>query len=237
MQPVVFPKFQYRAPESRKSVAFNTGIRAALEAPALRAPAFGGGVLSGFMDWDVSCAESKRSTSGPGASCLSAFHGAVGADIDDADLFGGADSDFPLGVSGLSEGALEIGHWIMFGIMLVPFLGALQPRMWRQWIVLAADKRGIYIANHLWKYLFVPWNDVGTVEVGQIIGGRSVILELRVADELWTEAFGWHPFPSEKKGNRGFRKLGLRRNSGRKPETIRAAIERIRTQSGAAAAV
>ncbi len=47
------------------------------------------------------------------------------------------------------------------------------------------------IADHLWKCLFIPLRDVGTVGVGQAIGGRAVIIDVQVSDNPWPEAFEW----------------------------------------------
>jgi hypothetical protein len=122
--------------------------------------------------------------------------------------------------------------------LLIPF----SPKLWRRWVRLAADPKGIYILCnwHLFQpgdfYQFIPWQDVGKSSTAFVGAGGdtspSVVLKLRVTDEIWEKLAGTLPKGPEdlrtpKDGN-GYRQFPLGNHCRDVPNT-RAEIEKIRS--------
>ncbi|WFP50820.1 hypothetical protein PL263_02055 [Methylomonas sp. EFPC3] len=77
---------------------------------------------------------------------------------------------------------------IGFGILL----SLLSKKMWRRWVVFAADKKGVYIINNeMSGFIFILWDKVGESYVGLSERNvKSVILKLRLDENDCAQVFG-----------------------------------------------
>ncbi len=108
---------------------------------------------------------------------------------------------------------------------------ALRPATWRQMPVFAADRYGIHVVhNNGREFSFIPWQNVGTMTVGQGTGrSRSVLIAIRVTDDEWQRLTGIPPgfsTPAED----GSRLLNIG-NACRNPERTLERIEAVRRQA------
>lgn len=68
-------------------------------------------------------------------------------------------------------------------------LAVLRPGDWRRWIVLAADRSGLYLVGRRRRVVFVPWRDVHDIAVETRITGTGAPsharLRLTLPAETW----------------------------------------------------
>lgn len=123
------------------------------------------------------------------------------------------------------SGSIEVPHYLVAVVLLGTMLAGLSsPNLFRRWVFFAADRKGIYIGNMRWEYIFVPWSEVGESSVGTA-SSKPVLLELKVSDEVWRRIVPPHPLRVA--GISGDKKFAVG-NQMRNVEKVREDIERIR---------
>ncbi len=124
--------------------------------------------------------------------------------------------------------SLAFPHYAIGLIALVWFSALFNRNNLRRWVSFAADRKGVYIGNMRYEYVFVPWSEVGEISVGYAARQKTVVLELKVPDETWHRIFPPHPLrvldPSWRLDTR---KFGIGNNC-RNVARTRENIERIR---------
>ncbi len=136
---------------------------------------------------------------------------------------------------------------VLILMLCVAFLAsALNPRIWRRWVRLAADSKGLYLPcdHNLIQvggcHHFIPWNDVGETSIVTVGKDKreyqALVLKLRVGDDVWlkitrnrSKALEALQTPKDQRGYRAF-PLG---NHGHEPRATRAALERVRSAANA----
>lgn len=150
--------------------------------------------------------------------------------------------------------ALSVGHifyilpsdrifskFLLTGVFILLFAILFSPKMWRRWVIFAADKNGVFfridwtVFQNKDFYMFVPWENVGESTIGIISiadNVRGVELHLKMTDEEWDKLAGKLPpslsFLWQNKYENDCRKypvMGCYYN----PKKIREEIEKIRS--------
>jgi hypothetical protein len=89
------------------------------------------------------------------------------------------------------SGNVEFYHLLIGMILLVWMTALFNRNFWRRWVSFAADRKGIYIGNSRFEYIFIPWADVGDSSIGYGRIGKSklkcVLLEINISGNLWNE--------------------------------------------------
>lgn len=135
-------------------------------------------------------------------------------------------------------GRAEASHYAVALLMAGVFAAGAWPPNWRAWVVFAADRRGVYLANARRHYLFVPWADVGPSSIGVAGRGsnrqRTVILPLRLDADRLERLLGRHQRRATRVADAaGFVPYGI----GNAMRDVAATQRRIEAVRAAAAAV
>ncbi len=107
----------------------------------------------------------------------------------------------------------------------------LRKQFWERWVDFVAYKDGCYFRQqyaliknfkiiHIDHFIFVPWENIGEVYVGEINDGdgrsKSVIVKIKVSEIEWEEKFSnekylpkWASFLKSKMDNLGYREFVL----------------------------
>lgn len=99
------------------------------------------------------------------------------------------------GLAGIGRVAMRRGldgPEIAFALFMLLFLAVLlRPSVWRSRIVMAADRRGIFLVGDL-ESAFVPWAEIGPMTIERAVVGsgvsRTVIVAIRKESSAWDAA-------------------------------------------------
>lgn len=112
----------------------------------------------------------------------------------------------------ISSKNIEFGEIVLFIIMFILLIIASHRRFRTRWVAFACNKNGIYLLTKIYDYLYVPWTNVGSINIGWVQSAdvklsEGLIFELILTDEEWKTLA--NSIPDD---NNGFRKMGVANN-------------------------